>query len=199
MSWASRQRGRAFSLALISLSVVLAGCASRSTSDDQAAAAEAAAREDALRVEFQSAVQAMENGDLSAAQERFERLHQDNPERTGPLANLGILAFEEGDLEKAKAHFEQVVALDSAHVTALNYLGVIAREQGEFDVAEQYYRQALASESDHLPAMMNLAILLDIYLGRPAEALPLYERYQDATGDANPRLKDWIFDVKNRM
>ena len=141
----------------------------------------------------------MDNGNSESARQQFESLHAQHPERTGPLANLGILALADGDQAAAKARFEEVIALDANHAVAFNHLGVMARESGEFEKAEAYYRNALNAEPDYLPAMMNLAILLDIYLGRPGDALSLYEQYQSMAEEPNPRLKDWIFDAKNRI
>lgn len=199
MSWVkglSRIAQRAMALALLAW---LAGCATTPDPQQDAAVAQQEARQEALRQAFNDAVEAMKEGNNESARQQFETLHDEHPERTGPLANLGVLAMEAGDQAQAKARFEQVVALDSSHAAALNHLGVIARENGEFELAEAHYRDALAAEPDYLPAMMNLAILLDIYLGRPGEALPLYEQYQSTAEEPNPRLKDWIFDAKNRI
>ncbi len=86
-----------------------------------------------------------------------------------------------------------------AQAAALAHLAKVQLLQGEFEQAETLYRQALEADPNHLPAMLNLAILLDIYLGRLEEALPLYEQYQSLAEEPNPRLKDWIFDVRNRL
>ncbi len=197
MSWVRRLNRITMALALMAW---LSGCATTpEPRNEETAAAKEQAREEALHQAFGEAVEAMENGNNKSARKQFEALHESHPQRTGPLANLGILALETGNQAQAKARFKQVVALDSTHAAALNYLGVIARKNGEFEQAEARYREALAAEPDYLPAMMNLAILLDIYLGRPGEALPLYERYQSMAEEPNPRLKDWIFDAKNRI
>ena len=196
MSWA---KGLGRIAILFALMAWLAGCATTTDPQKDAAAAREQADQAALQEDFREAVNAMDNGNSDAARQQFEALHAEHPERTGPLANLGILALADGDRAAAKARFEQVVALDATHAVALNHLGVIARESGEFEKAEAYYRDALSAEPDYLPAMMNLAILLDIYLGRPGDALPLYEQYQSMADEPNPRLKDWIFDAKNRI
>ena len=196
MSWIRSLIRTACLLALVTW---LAGCASRPEPQEDTAMAREQAKQEALEQDFSQAVDAMEAGNRESAGEQFRMLHESHPERTGPLANLGILALEAGDQDQAKAHFEDVVALDSSHAAALNHLGVIARSNGEFAKAAAYYRDALAAEPNYLPAMMNLAILLDIYLGRPGDALPLYEQYQSMAEDPNPRLKDWIFDARNRI
>tara|TARA_R110001592_G_scaffold52649_9_gene161301 strand:+ start:7422 stop:8159 length:738 start_codon:yes stop_codon:yes gene_type:complete len=80
-----------------------------------------------------------------------------------------------------------------------NQLGLIERQQGNFDQAEAYYRKALALDSDQATSLKNLAILLDLYRGKLAEALALYEQYQGIVGDSDPKIKDWIYDLKNRL
>lgn len=193
MNWV---KGLSRATLLLALMGWLGGCA---TSPDIGGEASAPSPQTVLQQNFRGAVAAMVADNHESARQKFEALHENHPERTGPLANLGILAFSAGDQERARAYFAQVLALDAAHPVALNHLGVLARQAGEFTQAESYYRDALAAESDYLPALMNLAILLDIYLGRPAEALALYEQYQALAKDPNPRLKDWIFDAKNRI
>ncbi len=199
MSWVNSWSRAAVPVALLASLASLVGCAMISGPQENSAVVQKQLRQEALQQEFADAVNAMESGNSDSARHQFEALRQKHPKRTGPLANLGILALEAGKPAQAKAHFEQVIALDSSHAVALNHLGVIARDNGEFAKAEAYYRDALAAEPEYLPAMMNLAILLDIYLGRPGEALPMYEQYQSMAEDPNPRLKDWIFDAKNRI
>lgn len=176
--------------------VVLSGCVSTPVPSESGGPASDQA---VLEASFSEAVQAMEQGELGLARSRFEQLAIENPEKSGPMANLGIIAFEEGETEAAKKWFEQTVAVNPGHVQALNHLGVISRNAGDFGEAERYYRAALAADQNYAPAILNLAFLLDIYLGKPAEAVEVYERYQSVATEPHPRLKDWIFDAKNRM
>lgn len=173
----------------------LSGCVTAPTPQESDVQAEQAV----LEASFSEAVQAMEQGDLAEARTRFEQLARDYPDKAGPMANLGIIAFQEEETDTAKQWFERVLAVNPEHVQALNHLGVIARNAGEFDEAERYYRAALARDPDYAPAILNLAFLLDIYLGNPADAVDLYERYQSAASEPHPRLEDWIFDAKNRI
>ncbi|MDX1559573.1 MAG: tetratricopeptide repeat protein [Marinobacter sp.] len=175
--------------------LALSGCATAPTPPEPDVQAEQAV----IEASFSEAVQAMEQGDLAEARTRFEQLVGDYPDKAGPMANLGIIALQEGDTDTATQWFERALAVNAEHVQALNHLGVIARSAGEFDEAGRYYRAALAADPDYAPAILNLAFLLDIYLGKPADAVELYERYQSAASEPHPRLEDWIFDAKNRI
>lgn len=177
------------------MTIVLAGCVTAPTPPEPDVQTDQAV----LEASFSEAIQAMEQGDLAEARTRFEQLARDYPDKAGPMANLGIIAFQEGDTDSAAQWFEGALAVNPEHVQALNHLGVIARNAGEFDEAERYYRAALAVDPNYAPAILNLAFLLDIYLGNPADAVDLYERYQSAASEPHPRLEDWIFDAKNRI
>jgi Flp pilus assembly protein TadD len=173
----------------------LSGCVTAPTPPESDVPAEQAV----LEASFSEAVQTMEQGNVVEARARFEQLARDYPDKAGPMANLGIIAFQDGEAETATQWFERALAVNPEHVQALNHLGVIARNAGEFGEAERYYRAALAVDQNYAPAILNLAFLLDIYLGKPAEAVELYERYRSAASESHPRLEDWIFDAKNRI
>jgi len=179
----------------LSVIVALSGCATAPTPPESEVQDEQAV----IEASFSEAVRAMEKGNLAEARARFEQLALEYPDKAGPIANLGIIAFQEEETDTAKQWFERALAVNSDHVQALNHLGVIARNAGEFDEAERYYRAALSADPDYAPAILNLAFLLDIYLGKPANAVDLYERYQSAASEPHPRLEDWIFDAKNRI
>lgn len=189
MSWT-----RACRVGLLSV-LVLSGCVASPPAPEAAGKAEARAR---LEASFREAVKAMEAGNLTEARARFGQLVNEHPDKAGPMVNLGIIAFRAGESDTASEWFRRALTVNPKQIAALNHLGVIARNAGEFADAEQYYRAALASDPDYAPALLNLAFLLDIYLGRPAEAVPLYERYQSVAREPDKRLEDWIFDAKNR-
>ncbi|WP_417514140.1 tetratricopeptide repeat protein [Marinobacter sp.] len=195
MIWDKKRNAVVLSLLLLS------GCAlgpeRTDTPDDAAAATEES--EALLQEAFSEAVVLLENGDTDEARGRFEQIAAQHPQRTGPLINLGVIAFQAGETELAQARFKEVLVLNPTHPVALNHLGVIARNAGDFPTAEQRYREALAANPEYLPALLNLAFLLDIYLGEPEQALPLYEQYKALAAEPDPRLDDWIFDAKNRI
>lgn len=200
MTWSKRVRA----LSAVRLSLffgvvfLISACASQTPKPEPDAVAENAISAD-VQAAFANAVALKKAGETVAAETEFLKLNGAHPELTGPLANLGIIALEREDLEQAEAYFQQVVTIEPAHLHSLNYLGVLARQRGDFEAAEGYYRAALAVDPDFQPALRNLAILLDLYRGELSEALALYQHYQELQPEPDPRLKDWIFDLENRL
>ena len=84
----------------------------------------------------------------------------------------------------------------------MNLLATSQRKSGQFNLAAETYQRALQIDENHLASLANLAILTDIYLHNPQAALEWYEKYQtqlDIQGKEDPRVKNWIADVRQRM
>jgi Flp pilus assembly protein TadD len=164
------------------------------------------------------------NETLQLAHTVLQAIHELKPYYPGPILNLGVCSWWLGDYEEAETYLKKVLSLEAlldeaaenksllqgdkdrikdnlVNYTgpALKYLGQMSREQGNFEKAEKFYRQALAKKTEDKGAIRNLAILLDLYQGKLAEALPLYEQYQSLLEEPDPQVKDWIFDLKNRL
>ncbi|BES70429.1 hypothetical protein RE428_14470 [Marinobacter nanhaiticus D15-8W] len=178
--------------------LLLSACASQTPTPDVEPETEGAVAPEVASA-FAEAVALKRAGETVAAETEFLKLNGAHPDLPGPLANLGIIALERDENEQAEAYFQKAVAADPAHLHSLNYLGVLARQRGDFQAAEGYYRAALAVDPDFQPAVRNLAILLDLYRGEFDEALALYRHYQALQPEPDPKLKDWIFDLENRM
>lgn len=182
-------------LASVLCAVFLVGCANfgkKSLTPEEQAKHE-------FEASYQEALKVLSSGETEAAAVKLQALNEANPSYAGPLVNLGIIAYKAKELEQAKAYFEQAIVVNAKQKHAHNYLGVIARDAGEFDVAEQHYRQALAADPSYASAIRNLGILLDLYRGKLEEALALYEQYQSLQDEPDARVKDWIFDIKQRL
>ncbi|MFZ5504310.1 MAG: tetratricopeptide repeat protein [Pseudomonadota bacterium] len=82
---------------------------------------------------------------------------------------------------------------------ALNQQAIALRQQGELDKARQTYEAAIAADAGYAPARLNLGVLHDLYLGHPAEALALYDRYLALTPAGDAAVAKWVADVKRRV
>lgn len=178
---------------------LLAACASAPDTGSVDGNASLTEEQAEIQAHFHEAVVLQNAGDLDSAKEIYLALHEAHPELAAPLVNLGSIAMAQDKPDDAEVLFEQAVAIDPAQLQSLNALGMLARERGDFDTAENDYRQALETDPDFAPAVLNLAILLDLYRGELAEALGYYQHYQTIADEPDPRLKDWIFDLKNRI
>lgn len=188
-------------LLLMSALLVLSGCSwlpDQQGSSAPESIAEAEAAEEARQKNFSEALKSLSEGDTERARALLLEIVEARPDSTGALLNLGIIAEREAQPEIAREYFERVLEVDPANVHALNRSAVLARKAGEFDLARSRYLKAIDERPDYAPSLLNLAILLDIYLRLPGEALPYYRRYGEAAPEPHPRLEDWIFDARNR-
>lgn len=146
---------------------------------------------------FAAALKLMEDGRRDEAITALQALSHDFPQFSGPPTDLGILYAQLHRRDAAIASFTQAINANPANVVALNWLGMLYREGGDFTRAEQSYRQALTARPDYAPAYLNLAILYDLSLHRPQDALTQYRNYQQrAAGKENPMVGVWIKEIE---
>jgi tetratricopeptide (TPR) repeat protein len=132
---------------------------------------------------YRDALALLKNGQRKPAQEALLALTREHPELSGPWTTLGISQAQGKQRDAAIASFTRAVAANPRNAVAQNWLGSLYREAGNFAAAEQAYRRALAAQADYAPAHLNLAILYDVSLKRPQQALPFYRSYQKLQGD----------------
>jgi len=149
---------------------------------------------------FDRAALALQAGVADEAEQLLDGLATDYPELSGPILNLGILHAAAGRLEEAEESFRRVIELAPADAVAHAELGIVLRRQGRFVAADAAYREALALQPDYALAWRNRGVLLDLYLGRPAEALQCYERYLDLVGglEADEQVARWVAELQLR-
>lgn len=150
------------------------------------------------QVSFDRALTAMREGNVTEAELELEQLILEHPDFAGPRVNLAIIYMDSGRNEDAQAALERALALNPTHAEAYNQFGILMRRQGKFAEAERSYGDALAIAPDYPLAHYNLGVLLDLYMKRPDEALPHYERYQTLVGE-DERVKKWIIDLRRRL
>lgn len=182
--------------------LALSGCSVLKKQDDLAGAAvidPAVQLKQQLENDYQAALELHREGDRDDARRAYQAILEQDATLSSPRYNLARLSLEAGDQDEAQRQLKMILDQKPGHKQANNLMGVILREKGQFSEAEAHYRAALATDPDFAPALRNLAILLDLYQGRWPEALALYEQYQALQSGADPKVKDWIFDLKRRM
>ncbi len=135
---------------------------------------------------------------------RTERLDApDAAPGTAPDVALALTAartaIEAGDSAAAIEDADAALKLDPANAVAHNMLGVAYRKLGKFPEARSAYESAIAQAPGHATPQRNLGVLLDLYLGDPAAALPHYERYQELTGGSDPETGPWLVELRTRL
>ena len=148
---------------------------------------------------FQEALALMKARKFPEAQAAFIALSRDYPTFSGPLTDLGILYAQNHQRELAVASLTRAVNANPENAIAHNWLGTLHREAGDFVHAEQSYRKAIAARPNYAQAHLNLAILYDVALHRPREAVASYRDYQRLIGTDDLIVAAWIRDLESRM
>lgn len=160
------------------------------TTPAQAAAAAAPVKDPQTR--FDEALAAYKAKNFKLAREGFTSLAKEHPELSGPLTNLGILDAKANNRPAAIAQFARAVAANPENAIAYNWLGILYRESRDYARAEQAYLRSLTLKPNEPAVVLNLGILYDVYLKRPAQALERYREYQQLTGGKELKVTAWI-------
>jgi Flp pilus assembly protein TadD len=149
--------------------------------------------------EYGEALEAMRAQRYSDAEPILIELTKDEPQASGPWANLGVIYRVRGDVDGAEKAFKRAVELNPRNGTALNELGVIARERGDFLTAEANYQQCVKAQPGNAGCYLNLGILYELYLGRFGDALDAYRTFQTLSTAPDERVQGWVSDLERRL
>jgi tetratricopeptide (TPR) repeat protein len=165
-----------------------------------AASAEAEAKvPERARQSYRRALAAMQAQDWGEAELDLEQLLLEYMEYPGPYVNLAIVYMHEDRNDDAMQALDAALKLDPKNAAAHDQMGILLRREGRFDEAEQAYQRAIEADPDYLIAYYNLGVLLDLYLRREAEALELYQHYQDSLAEPDEQVGRWIIDLRRRI
>ena len=149
--------------------------------------------------QFERAVNAMNSGDLAAAENEFRALAAAYPTYSGPLLNLGILHAKAGKLEEAEKELSDAIARNGNNAAAYNQLGIVYRRLGRFKEADEAYTRAVQIDPNYALAYLNLGVLCDLYLQEPERALEAYERYLQLASSPDAKVNAWVSELKKRI
>jgi tetratricopeptide (TPR) repeat protein len=151
-----------------------------------------------IRVDYDAALDLLEQGRLDEGIARLELVAETAPELSAPRIDLGIAYHRVGKLDAAETQLRLALAANSNHPTAYNELGIVFRKTGRFTEAKQSYESALAIYPGYHFARRNLAVLCDLYLVDLTCALENYEAYMETVPE-DDEVQMWITDIRNRI
>ncbi|WP_297790736.1 tetratricopeptide repeat protein [uncultured Marinobacter sp.] len=150
------------------------------------------------RLAFQSASKLMAAEQYREARKAFKAMTRDFPTLSGPWVKLGEIADKRDNAPRAEAAYRKAIEVNPDNVNAYMALALHQRRQGDFDGARQTYVDALELWKDFPGAHLNLAILYDLYLNQPELAQPHYEAYDFLTKGNDPKVGNWLVEVRRR-
>jgi tetratricopeptide (TPR) repeat protein len=150
-------------------------------------------------INFRAAVVAMQQKNWDFAESTLKKLAEKNPKLSGVHLNLGIVYRNKGNAEQAAEQFNLAINANMKNVDAYNQLAVLKREAGDFAAAESLYQKALGVWPFYPEGHKNIAILYDLYLGKPEQALPHYQAYQQLLPAPDKQVDSWVADLQRRL
>ena len=154
---------------------------------------------DQLQASFNEAVAAMQQKQWDKAEVTLKQLAEKNPKLSGIYLNLGIVYRNKGDTAKAVEEFNRAIATNPKNLDAYNQLAVLKREAGDFSAAENLYLKALTVWPFYPEGHKNIAILYDLYLSKPEQALPHYQAYQQLLTAPDKQVDSWVAELQRRL
>lgn len=94
----------------------------------------------------------------------FSSLAEEYPDLPEPYNNLAVLYASQGQYDKAKGALEAAIRTHPSYATAHENLGDIYAK-----MASQAYGKALQLDKDNTAAQTKLAMIKDVFTGRPKE------------------------------
>jgi Flp pilus assembly protein TadD len=154
---------------------------------------------DQVQAGFNEAVAAMQQKKWDQAEIALKQLTEKNPKLSGIYLNLGIVYRNKGDATKAASEFNRAITTNPKNLDAYNQWAVLKRESGDFLAAENLYQKALAVWPFYPEGHKNIAILYDLYLGKPEQALPHYLAYQQLLITPDKQVDSWVAELQRRL
>lgn len=148
--------------------------------------------------QFASAQNAMRKQQWEEAENLLLKIIASNDKLSGAHLNLANVYAAQKQKDKAETSYQIAIAVNPKNLDAYNQFAIFKREAGNFAEAEKLYLQAINVWPFHAASHKNLAILYDLYMGKPEQALPHYEAYLQLVGE-DKQAASWIADLQRRL
>ncbi len=148
--------------------------------------------------QFVAAQNAMRNQQWSQAEQLLLQIIAANDKLSGAHVNLANVYAAQKETAKAETSYQMAISVNPNNLDAYNQFAIFKREQGDFSGAENLYKQAINAWPFHAASHKNIAILYDLYMGKPEQALPHYEAYAQLVGE-DKQAASWIADLQRRL
>jgi tetratricopeptide (TPR) repeat protein len=132
---------------------------------------------------------ALARGDTQRAFDEFDKAGRHDERFTPARLNRASVLLRAGDYAAARSEYEKVLAVTPDDMDARVALGICLRGLGKPAEAEAEYQKALTAAPNHAAALFNLGVLRAEFQSRPADALPLFEKYLDVSAKDDPQRK----------
>ena len=136
------------------------------------------------------------NGDDAEAFAEFRKAAQADPKDTTSRLNMGVVLLKAGAFAKAEEQYRQIIAVSPDDVEAQVGLSAALRGQADaqhtqkLDEARTLLEKVLVANPHNTSAEFNLGVLYADFLKRPADAAPLFKRFESDAPSDHPLRAD---------
>ena len=109
---------------------------------------------------FELASQHHQGGRLQEAEQLYRQILAQQPEHSGALNHLGLIAHQAGQSDTAVDLIRRAIAIKPNYAEAHNGLGNVLKDKGQLDEAIAAYRQGIALRPNSAGLHNNLGIVL---------------------------------------
>lgn len=163
---------------------------------ETAAPAEAASLSELDLTILEKAKQAINNGDLEAAEGPLKKLYRKYSGAPKVGINYATLLYKQSKFDEASKVLEALPGNTESIAAYYNVKGLLAVKQHRFVEAEKAYLKAIQLDAKFAHAHYNLALLYDIYYQNIEKAFLHYTQYLTHTDQEDQATKDWVEQLK---
>lgn len=163
-------------IALVAVSVSLAGCAGNKKDEASENNASLSANEVKLGIEK------VESGDLDNGMAHFEKAMEYDPENPRAWCGMGTVYRLRDKFDEAIEHYNKALELNPEYQICLDNMGVAYTYKGDAEKALEYFNKAMAIDAQYADVYFNMGVLYDRE-GATEKAISSFENYLKYSSD----------------